>query len=142
MAKVSWDKENIYFYIRTRDAITPHTDPNWMLLYIDADSNPATGWLGYDFVVNRTHVRPQTTTIERCLGGYHWGAPVDVSYRVAGNEMELAIPRAALGLTKLPATLDFKWADNIQQSGEASDFSLHGDVAPNARFNFRVEIAR
>ena len=58
VAKVSWDETNIYFFIRTRQAITPHTDPNWMLLFIDVDGNPATGWLGYDFVVNRTNVRP------------------------------------------------------------------------------------
>ena len=45
-----------------------------------------------------------------------------------------------MGLKKLPATIDFKWADNIQQSGEASDFSLHGDVAPNERFNFRARL--
>ena len=141
MAKVSWDETNIYFFIRTRQAITPYTDPNWMLLFIDIDSSPATGWLGYDFVVNRTNVRPQNTTLERCLGGYRWGAPVDIPYRVSGNEMELAMPRSALGLTKLPATIDFKWADNIQQTGEASDFSLHGDVAPNERFNFRARIA-
>ncbi len=142
VAKASWDEANIYFYVRTLNTITPHTDPNWMLLFIDIDSNPATGWLGYDFVVNRTNVRPQTTTLERCLGGYRWGAAVDIPYRVSGNEMELAIPSSALGLTKLPVTIDFKWADNIQQSGEASDFSLHCDVAPNERFNFRAEIAR
>ena len=56
-----------------------------MLLFLDADRNPATGWLGYDFVVNRTNVRPQTTTLERCLGGYRWGAAVDIPYRVAGQ---------------------------------------------------------
>ena len=92
VAKVSWDEANLYFYIRTRHTITPHTDPNWMLLFLDIDANPATGWLGYDFVVNRTNVRPQTTTLERCLGGYRWGEPVDIPYRVSGNEMELAIP--------------------------------------------------
>lgn len=35
-------------------------------------------------------------------------------------------------------TLDFKWADNIQQTGDWSDFTLNGDVAPNDRFNFRA----
>src|SRR5438067_12401484 len=33
--KVSHDADNIYFYIRTKDPITPATDPNWMLLFID-----------------------------------------------------------------------------------------------------------
>ena len=54
--------------------------------------------------------------------------------------MELAIPRAALGLTALPATIDFKWADNIRQTGDWSDFTLHGDVAPNDRFNYRARL--
>jgi hypothetical protein len=137
-AKVSWDEANIYYYVRTRQPITPHTDPNWMLLLIDIDSNPATGWLGYDFIVNQTNVRPRTTTLQRHAGGSRWAASVDIPYCLSGNEMELAIPRSALGLTKLPATIDFKWADNIRLDGDASEFSLHGDAAPNERFNFRA----
>jgi hypothetical protein len=65
---------------------------------------------------------------------------LDIPLRFAGNELELAIPRTALGLTNLPVTLDFKWADNIQQSGDASDFTLNGDAAPNDRYNFRAII--
>jgi hypothetical protein len=137
-AKVSFDETNVYFYVRTQTPITPEGDPSWMLLFIDADQNPTTGWLGYDFVVNRVNVRPQTTTIERNLGGYRWGMPQDIPYRRVGNELELAIPRATLGLTNLPAGLDFKWADHIQQTGDASDFTLNGDVAPNDRFNYRA----
>ena len=45
---------NVYFYARTRDAITPSTDPNWMLLLLDANHNPKTGWEGFDFIVNRS----------------------------------------------------------------------------------------
>jgi hypothetical protein len=140
-AKVSFDARNVYFYVRTHEPITPYTDPNWMMLLIDVDHNPATGWLGYDLIVNRTGVRPQVTTVERCLGReYRWGSPVDVPYRVSGNELELAIPRSVLGIAKLPATIDFKWADNIQQTGQASDFTLNGDVAPNDRFNYRARL--
>jgi hypothetical protein len=137
-AKVSLDATNVYFYVRTREPLTPSSDPNWMLLFIDADHDARTSWLGYDFIVNRVNVRAQTTTLERNAGGYRWRSPVDIPCRAAGNELELAIPRAALGLTRLPATLDFKWADNIQQTGEANDFTLNGDAAPNDRFNYRA----
>jgi hypothetical protein len=34
----------------------------------------------------------------------------------------------------------FKWADNTQQTGDASDFTLNGDVAPNDRFNYRARL--
>ena len=140
-AKVSADERNVYFYIRTRAPLTPHTDPNWMLLYIDADQNPTNGWLGYDFVVNHASPQTYTATLEKQQGrGYAWGSPVSIEYRAVGKELELAIPRAALGLTQRPATLDFKWADNIQQTGDWSDFMLNGDVAPNDRFNYRAKL--
>jgi len=138
-AKVSADKDNVYFYVSTSAPLTAPTDPAWMLLFIDADNNPKTGWLGYDFVINRSNVRPGVTTLE-CNdgGGYHWKSVADVQFRAVGNELELAIPRAALGITSPSFTLDFKWADNIQQSGDWSDFTLNGDAAPNDRFNFRA----
>nr|MDQ2731592.1 hypothetical protein [Armatimonadota bacterium] len=47
-AKVSYDRDNIYFYVRTREKISPYTDPDWMTLYINSDADPKTGWLGYD----------------------------------------------------------------------------------------------
>jgi hypothetical protein len=137
-AKVSLDATNVYFYVRTREPLTPSSGPNWMLLFLDVDHDARTGWLGYDFIVNRANVRAQTTTLERNAGGYRWGTAVDLPCRAAGRELELAVPRAALGLSTLPATLDFKWADNAQQTGEAADFTLNGDAAPNDRFNYRA----
>jgi hypothetical protein len=139
VAKVSADDSKVCFYIQTREALTASDGGNWMLLFLDTDHNPQTGWLGYDFVLNRSKVRPDLTTLERNEGNaYRWGSPVDITFRMAGNELELAIPRAALDLTDENFTIDFKWADNIQQSGEWSDFTLNGDVAPNDRFNFRA----
>jgi hypothetical protein len=139
VAKVSADSDGIHFYARTSAALSPATDPNWMLLFIDADANPRTGWLGYDFVVNRSRVRDNVTTIERHAGGgYRWSSPVEIAYGVMGNELELTIPRSVLGIGRDQVTIDFKWADNIQQTGDWSDFTLNGDVAPNDRFNYRA----
>jgi hypothetical protein len=57
---------------------------------------------------------------------------------VVGNGLELAGSRAVIGIAALPATIDFEWADNIQQMGEWSDFTLDGDAAPNDRYNYRA----
>ncbi len=140
-AKVSVDARNVYFYVRTREKLTPATDPNWMLLFIDGDNNPKTGWLGYDVVVNRKTAGEAGSSLERNVGGrYEWNAPEAIGSRVAGHELELAVPRTALGLATLPAAIDFKWADNAQQTGDWSDFTLHGDAAPNDRFNYRANL--
>lgn len=139
-AKVAYDDRSIYFYVRTDRALTPSTDPNWMLLFLDVDANPRTGWLGYDFVVNRS-VGTDATMLQRNEdNAYRWSDVSPVPYRVSGNELMIAIPRAALGLGPGAHTIDFKWADGILQSGEPSDFTLNGDAAPNDRFNYRARI--
>ena len=137
-AKVSFDAQFVYFYVRTRDKLTSHTDPDWMRLYIDADADPRTGWLGYDFVVNRK-VGERTTSLERNVGGkMQWTLDSNVTYAVRGNELEIAIPRTALGIRQLPATIDFKWADHCFERGDWTDFTLNGDAAPDDRFNYRA----
>ena len=41
---------------RRTTPLTPHTGNNWMLLLIDADQNPNTGWFGYDYLINKSVV--------------------------------------------------------------------------------------
>jgi len=138
VAKVSRVDDTLYFYVRTEQPLSPRTDPNWMLLLLDTDRSSTTGWLGYDFIVNRASATATSAVLEGNQGGYTWGAGVEVACQCAGTELELAIPCSALHLDVVSQTVDFKWADNIQQSGEATDFTLHGDAAPNDRFNYRA----
>lgn len=135
-AKISLSSGFLSCYVRTLNPMTGADADHWMLLFLNTDGNPTNGWMGYDYVVN--HHRG---VLERHLGpGYQWGEPVPISMhtRQEGRELELQIPRSALVLKKeLPLQIDFKWADNIEENGDWSDFTLHGDVAPNDRFNFR-----
>lgn len=137
--KVARDATNIYFYARTVAPLTPATDTNWMWLLIDADQNPKTGWAGLDFIVNRTRDADGKFWLEKNLGGWSWKKVAPVEWRVQGNELQLAIPRTALGLKTnvLEAAIDFKWADNLQHPGDIMDFYVSGAVAPEGRFNFR-----
>ncbi len=139
--KVARDAKTVYFYARTRDPITSPSGTNWMWLLIDADQNSATGWEGYDFIVNRTVESPGRTWLEKSEGGWRWRKVARVNLRVQGNELQLAIPRAALGLPsgRERLSLDFKWADNLQRPGDIMDFYLSGDVAPEGRFNYRYD---
>jgi hypothetical protein len=138
-ARVSADAKNLYFQVQSREPLSTASGPNWMILYLDTDHNPQTGWLGYDYVVNRITPRSTLCTMERNVGNtYQWNTPVDIAYRVADNQLELAIPKSAVGLSGNAFSFDFKWADGIQQTGDWSDFTVNGDVAPNDRFNFRA----
>ena len=137
LCKVARDAACVHFYAKTRQPLTPHTDPNWMWLLIDADQNPQTGWEGYDFLLNRTP-DGKGTWLEKNVGGWTWERVARVSLVVEGNELMLTVPRAVLGLPDGDAArFDFKWWDNSQKPGEIMDTYLSGDVAPDGRFNFR-----
>lgn len=137
--KVARDAPNIYFYARTRERVSPATDPNWMWLFIDADQNTATGWEGYDFVINHSVDEDGSAWLEKNVGGWHWTKVAKVRWEAKGNELQIAVPRKVLGLPRGQTRFDFKWADNIGKPGEVMDFYVSGDVAPEGRFNYRYE---
>ena len=107
-----------------------------MQLLIDADQNPATGWNGYDFIVNSPVLSARQTTLKRFSDGKTW----PLAYRAIGNELVLTVPRKLLGLTNPAHTgFDFHWVDNAA-AGPGADIArwwYDGDSAPDGRFNYR-----
>lgn len=133
-SKVAYDNDNVYFYVKTKDALTKHTDNNWMLLYIDADQNHSTGWEGYDFLVNAEITSNSKTTIKASKKG-KWKTAGEATFKYEGNEMMISIPRASMGSGELK--FDFHWADNIQKLSDITEFFRGGDNAPERRANYR-----
>ena len=133
-SRVARDEENIFLYVRTRDDLTAHTDPDWMLLYIDSDQDKSTGWEGYDLLLNGAVTSGSVTTLQNYKKG-KWGKPVDLQYRYEGNELMVEIPWKLMG----SGSFDFHWCDNIPVSGNIGDFFLFGDNAPERRSNYRFQ---
>ncbi len=134
--KVAQDEANLYFYAKCAADISHFSDPNWMLLFLDTDLDPATGWQGFNFVINRTVLSGSRATIEATRTGWDWQKVGEVTFQVKGSELELAIPRAALRLVPgKPLNFRFKWSDNMQEN-TAEDWLVNGDVAPTGRFAY------
>lgn len=117
--------------------LTPVGDPHWMQLLIDADLDPRTGWNGYDVMVNRTPPTAAGLAVHRFQDGA-WREVARAPYAVHGPDLELSLPRALFG-TVSPLRCDFKWADNLQKDDDLQEFALHGDSAPDRRFNYRYD---
>ncbi|MEI6915246.1 MAG: hypothetical protein WCL39_08965, partial [Armatimonadota bacterium] len=140
--KVARDATNLFLYAETSEDITAYNSPNWMLLFMDTDGSAATGWNGYDYLINSPVTDSTTTTIKANTGGWNWNQVGTASYRVSGNQLEMAIPRSAIGKAGLTNfSLDLHWADNIQQTGDIAQFFTNGDSAPNRRFNYHYDTA-
>jgi hypothetical protein len=138
--KVAVGRDNLCFYAETREALTPPTDPNWMLLLIDADRDSSTGWYGYDYLINRQVLDDHTTTLLRYApegSGDPWVEVARLGYRYSGKALELSVPRRLLGLTGSSLTFDFHWCDNPSSLDDPISLCVNGDSAPNRRFNYR-----
>ena len=135
--KVAQDGRTIFFHATVHGTLTSPQDADWMVLWLDTDRNSRTGRLGYDLRINHRRSNPEAASIEK-WDGQAWVAHGQARLQVGPRELQLAVEKSALGLTEgTPARFDFKWTDNVPDSGEGMDFLDHGDTAPNARFNYR-----
>ncbi len=136
--KVARDTTYLYFQAETKANVTAAAGSNWMNLYLDTDANPATGWEGYDHVINSGG-----SGQIKSLAGPGWNplAAGSATVTVTGNKLVIRVARAALGLGADPLKLDFHWTDNLQTAGDIADFGVSGDSAPERRFNYRYQTA-
>jgi hypothetical protein len=139
-AKVAVDDKNVYFYAATTAPLTTHTDPNWMLLFIDTDQNHDTGWNGYDVALNMKVKDDKKTTLSRWQQdgpNPGWTEAGQLDYSYSGKTLELAVPRALLGLNGDSLAFDFHWSDNPSDANDIISLCATGDSAPNRKFNYR-----
>lgn len=144
-ARVAHDDKNVYFYVEAADKLSPSTDQAWMQLFIDADREKQTGWAGYDFVINRVSPTSKKVVVERASspdGVWLWEQVGTADYKVNGNVLEIAVPKALLGMDADNIDFEFKWNDNMQHPGCVMDFYVSGDTAPGGRFNYVYTSAR
>ena len=136
-ARVARDKKHIYFYVRTDNALSPRSDKNWMVLFIDTDRNKNTGWQGYDFAVNRKTSNTDKASVEVChTQSWNWENVGNAEIKVWEKELVIKLPRKLVKATGKTLDFEFKWSDNMQDEGNPMDFYVNGDVAPSARFNY------
>ena len=142
-AKVTNDTENLYFYVRCDKEISEfNTDSSWMQLFVNTNNNASDGWYGYDFLINAAAISTDTTTVAACTsnnGVLETTEIGEVSYKVEGTEMMIAVPLSMLGIENYKEIyVEFKWADADDEVKFTTmeDFYTYGDVAPLGRLNW------
>ena len=136
--RVAVGKRDLYFSAETASSLTPYNDPRWMLLLIDSDQDAATGWHGFDYIVNLKVVSERLTTLQRFNDETRqWELAAEIPYATKGNVLEVSIPRKLLGKGRNHIALDFKWTDNPSSLDDIISLCTSGDTAPNRRFAYR-----
>ena len=129
-ASVAVTRKELIFTATTADGLTPSTDTNWMLLYIEVDSDISTGWEGFDYLVR------DGLLYHHAVGTGTWDAVTTVEVSVADSSLTIVVPRKALCLNRKAFSFDFKWADNPTNPLDIISVCTTGDTAPNRRFRY------
>lgn len=129
--RVALSSRNAYFAAETAAPLTPPSSANWMLLFIDADEDVATGWEGYDFMVSQGRLMKWDEASKS------WQDVCGISMAAEGNAVEMAIPRKLLRANGKNVSFRFKWSDNPTALDNIITVSTTGDTAPNRRFAYR-----
>ncbi len=141
-AKVAFDSENVYFYVKTADALSPSTDESWMRLLLDTDtSGISPNWEGFEYVINRSSPDENGISVEKYLSDGSLEMVASAVYSINGNVLQLEIPRESLGLTDEEIRFNFKWTDNTSTE-DIMSFYTDGDCAPGGRFTFVFDSAQ
>jgi len=135
-SKISVSKDFISFYLETDSPLTPHNGKNWMLIFVDIDKNPNTGWYGYDYLLNKEIIDESKSSLMR-YEDKKWINQSIISYSFDKNKLEISVPRDQLELLGNELEFDFKISDNMDEIENPISFCLNGDTAPNRRFNYR-----
>lgn len=134
-ARVARDASKVYFMVRTAQPLTSPSGPAWMTLFIDADRSRATGWQGYDLIVNRLSPADGVATVEKAVENrWNWRKCRDIPISIMGDMLVLELPRTLFGEGRLD--FEFKWGDALKLEGDVMDFYVSGDAAPLGRFNY------
>ena len=133
--KVSVTKKDIIFEVITAEKLTPASDKNWMLLYIDTDTH-STGWEDFDYLVSEGQL------LRYDAGAQQWQTIAPAVVNPEGNRLTIRIPRKFLHLKGNAFTLNFKWADNPTNPSDIISVSTTGDTAPNRRFRYHFQWKR
>ncbi len=137
--RVTNDAENVYFMIRTETDIETADGADWMNLFIGRGRpEMGKGWEGYEFAINRARADGYAD-VETLNADFTGTVIGKASYTVQGNTMQIAIPRALLGLEG-ECDLYFKAADAVDDPSEIMRYYASGRSLPMGRLSYLYQI--
>lgn len=135
--KVAHDKENIYFYAKTREKMNYTSIENCMSLLISVANRPyEPHWHGYQYLINENSLNKDMTFVKKSLGGYRFANGKLAPSKRNDYEIMFSVKREDLGIIEDGFELRFKWIDHTCLNQTIEDLYLHGDTAPYGRFSF------
>ena len=139
--KVTNDATYLHFMVECAGNIQRpvSAESTWMQIFLNVGGE-ASGWYGYDYVVNYSPRNDFTTGIARYSGSdreFAWTEVGEVTYRAEGRRFMISVPMEMLGIEYIDKVcIEFKVADSRTAVRTMEQFYTDGDAAPLGRLNY------
>lgn len=138
--RIAHDDSNIYFMIRTEEAISARNEAdNWMNLFIGTGEPSAKGWNGYEYVLNRSG-SDTATDIVRLNADFTGEVVGQAEMKINENFMFISVPRELIGMNQQDSFY-FKMADSVAEMDDIMDYYVTGSVLPLGRLSYEYNMA-
>jgi len=138
--RVSYDKENIYFLIKTKEAWSEPSGPEWLNIYIGTGEPSLKGWNGYEYVVGRSFGESDAS-VETLSADYSCSMVGKAAYALDGNCLQISAPRSLLSLDD-EAGFYFKVAAGVESPSDIMNSYKTGSAMPMGRLSYQYYFSR
>jgi hypothetical protein len=139
--RVSYDVQNIYFYLKGKDKFSDGTNSeNYLNVFIGVNDPGIKGWESYEYVVGRK-IENGNASIGKFSGGFAAGDAGWAKIVRNGDVILLSVPRSAAGLSNANRFY-FKVAMGVANPSDIMDYYKSGSVMPMGRLSYLYEFAK
>ncbi len=139
--KVTNDKTNLYFYIKTEEPIKKDNNKTNILnilLSLPNSKGLKNSWEGYHYIINRKPSSEGLTSLEKVSenGDYVFTEVCRLKYSIQANIMQIEVPLKSINQKDGKIHVEFKVCDSQEHPNDILDYYVSGSSAPIGRMNF------
>ncbi|MDR0699153.1 MAG: hypothetical protein LBG28_08065 [Tannerella sp.] len=138
--RVSYDTQNLYFYIKGKDKFSENTNSdNYLNVFIGTGDPSVKGWESYEYVAGRK-IDGDKASVGKFSSGF--ATTEQGNARIVRNDdaILLSVPRSAVGLSAANKFY-FKVAMGVENPSDIMDYYKSGSVMPMGRLSYLFEFA-
>ncbi|MBQ6082010.1 MAG: hypothetical protein IJK91_05955 [Bacteroidales bacterium] len=134
--RVAHDANNIYFYIKGKEAFSmPSMKENWLNIHIGCGEVATKAWESYDYVIGRD-INGDKASVEKFNGKGYQTCDAGKATIIRNKDMiQLAVPRSSVGLGS-EKQFYFKVAMGVENPSNIMNTYTSGSAMPMGRLSY------
>ena len=137
--RVANDDKYVYFYVKCNKGLTPYEKKeNWINILIGTGDPELKAWESYEYLVGRSFTGKEVS-VDKLGGEFALSAAAPAQFSLAGNVLQIAVPRSSVGLQG-DKRFYFKVAAGVETPSDIMSYYTSGSAMPMGRLSYMYQM--